>query len=404
VTVNIGSDLPPSDPITFNVSLGPTNGLLIKGTNTTTLQSGAFTAVTAKNRATNTPLQGTDAAVNWADFLIGGATPGRVHDTTNNSYFFPAVDQGGGSARLSEPFLGQTVGNSFPTIGPGDRPGAPVTIGDSFTIERLTKVYFGGITVGGSSSTGNFFFTGNNLAFQDLWLDGEGFLNNQALVTGGGSAVKYYACIIGTSLVGTVQTNGFRLQNCNTGKPFFGTITLCPPGEIQFLGGVSNAVIITAAGVVFADLDVLFQSSGLGFITGPVIFGTVGIFDTPAGFLPNNLSGDGIHLGPGCSMKNETFSDSTHKIWGSGNGGAGIGVAPGGSFGYQTNAPSVTGAAADFTVGGKVTSRAWNDAGAGSWSALPIANTWANLGLAVPAGLGDAAVDVGTAAKVCKGV
>jgi len=410
VTVNIGSDLPPSDPITFDVGLGPSNGLLIKGTNTTVQQSGTFSAVTAKNRATNTPLQGTDAAVNWTNFLctVLAGSPGRVHDLTNDSYFYPAIDQGGGSARLSEPFKSQVVGNDFPGLGQGDRPGVPVAALDAFTIERLTKVYFGGITVRGSDAGGPFVFRGNNLGFQDLWIAEEGFLNNHADVTGSACALKYYACIIGTSLIGTTQVNGLRVQNCNTGKPFFGTLTLCPPGEIIFLGGIHNAVLVTASGVIFADMDVLFQSCGPGFITGSLIFGTVGVFDAwsfpPFFTIINNPQGDGIHLGPGCSMRNENFNDSTHHIWGSGNVGAGIGVAAGGTFGYASNRPSITGAVADFTVGGKATSRAWNDAGAGSWSALPIANTWATLGLAVPAGLGGAAVDVGTAAKVCLGI
>lgn len=406
VVVGIETDLPSSDPVTYHVRLGPSVGLLVQGRNTTALQSGAFTAVTAKNRATNTPLQATDVAVNWADFLATGATPGRIHDTVNDSYFWPAVDQGGGSARLSEPFKNQIVPNGFPGLGPGDRPGAPVAIGDAFTIERLTQVYVGGITVDGSDSTGNFFFTGNNVAFQDLWITEQGFLNNIQIVTGGGCAIKYYGCIIGTSLWATPVPNGNRIQNCNTGKPFFGTLIGIPGGECQFLGGLVNAITLTANGIVFADLDVLFQSCGPGFAIGSLIFGTVAVFDTPGGFLPNNTPGDGIHLGAGCGLRNQTFSDSTHAIWGSGNAGAGIGVGPGGTFAYETNAPTITGStpgADDFTVGGKTTSRAWDDAGAGAWSALPIANSWANLVAAIPAGLGDAATDVATSAKVCKG-
>jgi hypothetical protein len=407
VVVKIESDLPPTDPITFDIKLGPSNGLLIQGTNTTTLQSGTFSAVTAKNRATNTPLQGTDVTVNWANFLSNGVTPGRVHDTTNDSYFWPAKNQGGGSARFSEPFKRQTVPNNFPALGPGDRPGAPVAALDTFTIERLTQVYFGGMTIGGSDSTGNFFFRQNNVAFQDLWITEQGFINNLAVMTGGGCGVKYYACLIGTTLLGTTQALGFRVQNCSTGKPFFGTLLGCPPGELQMLGGLVSAVTLTAAGVIFADMDVMYQSSGPGFAIGSLIFGTVAIFDTPAGFVPNNTPGDGIHLGPSCGLRNQTFTDTTHAIWGSGNAGAGIGVAAGGTFGYTTNAPTITGSVPgtnDFTVGGKSTSRAWDDAGAGAWSALPIANSWANLVAAIPAGLGDAAVDVGTGARVCKGI
>ena len=409
VSVEIQTDLANTDPITFNIRLGGSVGLLIKGTGTTILYTGAFSAVTAKNRATNTPLQGTDAAVpgGWAAFLSGGATPARVHDTTNDGYFWPAKDLGAGAARFSEPFKALTIlASNFPGLNNGSRPAAAVTVLDAFTLERLTKVFPGSMTVNGSDSTGTGLASNaNNVAFQDLHFDRMNN-NNNLVFTGQGAQVNYYACLNGATVAFMSQIGGVRLFNCNQRRTVFGT-----GGSCQFIGGLVTGNILTSMGQIFIDLDAMFQGNGPGFQTGSVKIGTMAIFDTTTAGTSNNPTGDGIHLGPGCSLQNLTFMDTTHAVWGSGNQAAGIGIQSGATFGYQTNAPSVTGATPgtdDFTLSLATSSRAWDEAegaGAGAWSPALVPNSWANLVAAWAApGLNHAASNVGTGARIAKGI
>ena len=409
VIVSIGSDLPATDPVTFDIALGPENGLLIQGTNTTVLHTGTFAAVTAKNRAANNALQATAVVPGgWAAFLTTGATPARVHDVTNDSYFWPAADLGANVVRLSEPFTDSLLPPLWFPLSPFDRPGAAVALGDTFKLERLTRITVGGMTINGSDSgdatSGAFVFLSNNFGFQDLWIAGAplgGF--NSATVASGGPTVVYKSCLLQLDIVSTSGPRSLRLENCNTGLPFFATLNQAVGAEIQFLGGLTNAYVLAALAVIFADLDFIFQGNGPGFGSGMAVkFGTVAIFDTPGGFsVPNNPNGDGINLGAGGGMQNLTFFDMTHAIYGSGNAGAGIGVGGGATFGYEANAPSIVGslpATNDFTVGGATSSRTWNEGGS-VWSAL-IVNSWANL----VGPLANQAMNVGSAAKVCVGI
>jgi hypothetical protein len=410
VLVELETDLPSTDPISFDVRYGATNGILIKGLNTTVLYSGTFSAVTAKNRATNTPLQATDAGVpgGWGPFLAGGTTPARIHDTTNNSYFWPAKDLGAGAVRLSEPYQATVVGlpgNSFPNLsggtGPNGRPPVAVAALDTFTLERLTQVYFGAVTINGATTVGA--TTSCTVAFQDLWITRTGG-SNLMHIAGGAVATCFYGCLLGLTCNTTSQVNGFRFQNSNVGLGALATIVGGTGGEFQFLAGLSNARFLASMALVFVDHDAMFQGAGFGFVVGAAKFGNACFFDVGAG-QSNNPTNDAIHLGPGTGFTNLNFFDGSHAIWGSGGVGGGIGVAPGATFGYQTNAPSVTGSAPgtnDFVLGGATSSRAW-DEGLSAWGPL-IANSWANLIVAVPAGLGNSAVNVGKGASISKGI
>lgn len=406
VLVQLETDLPVTDPITFDVRLGPGVSILVQGLNTTTLYSGTFSAVTAKNRATNVPLSGTDAGITggvWTAFLPAGATPGRVHDTTNDSYFWPAKDLGGGACRFSEPFKKiPLIANAYPDITTGLRPASLVTATDTFVIERLTQAFLGACTVQGADPNVT---PGNNVAFQDLDLN-RVVATSKIMVLGAGfTRVFFWECLLRADFNGQSITGDTFMENSALRRTLQGT-----GGTYHLNAGLIVGPVQFGAQLILMDFDLMIQGFGFGLFNGAVKIGTVCSFDCTIANARNNPTGDGIHIGPGASAQFLTFNDGTHALWGSGNQGAGVGVQSNGVLGFQTNAPTITGSTPgtnDFTLSLATSSRTWDEtanAGAGGWSAALITNSWANLVAALPGGLNNAATNVSTGARISKGI
>lgn len=417
VTVNIMTDLPSTDPIAFDIRLASGVGLLISGeAGVTTLYTGTLSGVVAKNRATNTPLQGTDGYVTggWASYIptIASANPARILDTTNGSQFYAVKDLGGGAARFSEPIKPVTViASAFPRfINNAARPTSAVANSDSFQLQSLPKVFWGSVKVDSAYSSASGTGVSSNVGYQGLHFDRIGATNGPPVQPNTQNSVvhKFYSCIISVQYqcVGAIPDPAFN--NCafrQTGQIFSGQ-----GGVVSLLAGVVFGTVGNFGQNHIFDMDVMFQGGIIGNNNMAFKIGTLAIFDTPVlGTSNNNKTGDGLHVGPGSNMWLQTFLDTTgHALWGSGNAGAGVFVAPGGTFNYSATAPTITGSTPgtnDFNLAGATTSRAWDEtanAGAGGWTTL-ITNSWANLTTAIASsGLGDAATNVGKGARMVK--
>lgn len=406
ILVTVETDLPSTDPLTFNIQLGSGMGLIFKGTNTTNITpggAGVFSAVTPKNRLSVPPVANsfTDAglAAGWAAFIPAtGATPARVFDSTNNTYFWPLKVGGAGQARFTEPFTPQDVlSGNFPIITNASRPAAVVTVGDTYQIQQLTKLFLGSMSVTGTdNSTQTLAANGiaNNIAFQDFDCRrvnaGPPSFCGEATLVG----ICFYGCILRTSVSNPSGFEGFNFENCILSRG-----TTLSSGLFRIRGGAiaSRTTDAISAGnaFLFFDMDVILQGTQWGVFQSAVKIGTCGVFDMVAN-APNNPNGDGIHVTPGGSICNVTFSDTTSQLWGAGNAGGGVGLGIGGTFQY-TNLPNIYGSTPgtnDFILAGSTTSSPWDqtgNGGKGEWQ-VPIANSWPNLiAAAGPGGFGGCA-------------
>jgi hypothetical protein len=390
VQVNIVNPLPITDPIAFNLaSLGPSVCLFFQGIAATIFGPDIVSAVVPKNRATNTALSITGTALaSWAPYLPAGVTPARVRTTalagpTSNAIFWPAKTTGA-VGRMSEPFKPQTpVASNYPSLNNAARPATPPAVGDTFVLESLTTVFVGACSIGGVDNGPIAAIGQNKVAFQnlDVQVPQPGARLNFSV--NGYAQIKLYECHINE----TMSTSGPGTEelylNCAIQRNLTGV-----GNTWTIQGGVVTGQSAFAGGLIFPDLDVLFQGVGFGDFANQVKAGTMAIFDAVGG--PNNPSGSGLHVMPGCGITNLTFSDTTHLVWGSGNAGAGISCAAGGSFVSAANAPTITGAVPgtnDFTVAGASSLFPINPA-TGLPAAAPIACSWANFAAAYGGGTG----------------
>jgi hypothetical protein len=401
ITVNILNDLPSTDRLSCKISLAANVSVLIKGV-ATTLATGTLSSVTVKARSTNTALSA-DFGAAVATFRIDGATPARILNSTTGGVCHVLKAISTNVARLSEPFVPPTLTSTpLTTISNSNRSTAFVD-GNTWVAQGLTKVYLGDVEVQQEA-----LFSGGAVAFQDLFFDTlgtvSGMVRGDVLTTS-----LFYGCIMKSGFALSSETT-FMYTSMSGGLSGFGKharINGC-----AWFGGLS-----AHTSGLFIDYDTIFQGGiGSNGITGPNMFlklGTVGVFDITAASA-NNAPGAGVYVmaGTTCLMGGGGLFDPSpagtgHALWGSGNAGAGVEVAPGGSCNYNTNCPTITGAAGDFKLAGATSSRAFDEtagAGAGAYTAL-ISNTWANQVLAVASGgFGEAALNVQKGAKIAKGL
>lgn len=404
VQVNLLNNLPASDPLSFELlGLGPSVCLFFQGIATTLAGPDVFSAVgfTPKVRATNTPLQLSGTAIaSFAPFLPGGATPARVRKTsgtaTEQCIFWPAKNTAG-LGRMSEPFKPQTpVASNYPSLNNAARPSVAPAPGDTFVMESLTQVFFGECAIAGTDNGGTGQSGQNKVAFQNLSFQPPNNGARTILSIAGYVQVKFYECFQSETISVTGPGVEELWLNCALQRNLTGVGNT---GTIQ--GGVVTGQTQFTADLIFLDLDVMFQGVGFGTFTNTIKIGTACFFDAGGG--PNNPPGSGLHVMPGSAVNNLIFSDNASQIWGSGNTGQGISVAPGGCFDYATTpagsvAPSITGSVPgvnDFNVGGLYPGSTAAapvlfpvNPATGLPAAAPIACSWANLVAAYGGGTG----------------
>lgn len=392
IVVTIASDLPNEDAIHCPLTTVDTHVQFVGGIASTS-RSGTITAVTALNRATNVPWSIEDTGIaNWtADVgkrvrITSGANAGAVA--------YVAKDIGGNAARVSQFW---TSASAFPIIPTQKTP----AVADPYSIEQLFIVSIGTL-IGDSYGRNVVTNTNTNVYFYDLEIR-ESNTNTRTIIdTSSVITLGFIRCIF-QAVVDVYKHQGFIIgckfskgMNARPGSqsviysslfgvPASGT----PQGFIGF-GGSSSLL----------DGDTLFQACSLkarSAFNGAI--GLVGVFDVVSNFA--NLGGHGVTVGHssssagftgGCTLLSATIGLGAHQLYGAANAGAGLFVAPGCSFSYVSTVPVIAGALGDFKLGAATSARAFDDS-TGAYTALLIANTWANVPVAVPAGFGGNAHD-----------
>jgi hypothetical protein len=382
ITVNMLGHAPTTDPLNIDVVLdGNVRLLFLGGVAVSTPLT--VTAVTQRNRATNTP---------WQFTATGGVTVAqRIFDSTVGAYFWTAKDLTANAWRLSEPCTKPTIGSLI-----ADANQVAIANTDTFVLQTLYTLKLGSIRVMQirTNSAGPPF--GSALFFRDLDLTGD-YCPELSTNTSG----TVYECKFSKSILPASGTFN-NLQNCcqPTGqliRPLSGSLVRFYAGG--YIGGGATGFSPTGSALQFA-VDVLWQGTSLS-IVGSNRLGlfSAAIFDGVAGGNGgSNLAGHGLMVSSASSVT--FFSNNgggtvggpniSKALWGSGQAGGGVGVASGSTFAYVGDGyvPSITGSIPgtnDFVLGTATSTYA--PVGDGTYVG-PTTNSWANLVAARGAGTG----------------
>ena len=270
-----------------------------------------------------------------------------------------------------------------------------ISPGDSYVVETFTKAFLN--QTNGLSNASIITNLGSVLGFANLdfqIVDGLGVsLADANSITG------YVECkFTGIARLRSISNIGVVGMNC-----CFRRGIQCQSSRIDLLAGVSfrNAVAVRV-GKLACDFDFMVQ--GFSILVGSdsqLLLGTACVFDSAkSGVIVGGVRFGGSGAFASVEMDDESLG--IHALWGSGNANRGLFVGNNGSVLYQSTPPSIVGALGEFALGNPTggTARAFDEA-AGVYTA-PIAETYANLVIATPAGFGEAAVDVTHQASLAK--
>jgi len=326
-TVTYLNNVPATDPCIFRIELR-TNGVLrIHGT-ATVIYSGAFTAVTNLNRATQTASAVTDAG------LGAGRTGQRMRLTSGASVgaiTWLDRDFGAGVYRTSPWAITNFAVNPLPftpTL-------VNATVGNTFVVESLTQIGYLSIEDFSAQYGGAASINGTQILVRDVYLTQ--------------SDIAISAMPLGT------VTNAPVLHGSRTHSPWTANalssyvdagiiLASAPPSPSLFACLVRGRPSVQSGTTAFVDFDTLFSQSGNDGIRvrygGVLRVGTMAVFDCAL---------DGLLIEDGNVRAGALFAGAD-LIWGTGNGGVGVRVRAGGKVLYVTK-PTVA-AVSDANVGG----------------------------------------------------
>lgn len=374
LTVNLLGSLPASDPVVLrDLALGQDVSFVIAGT-AATVRSGSFTATTALDRATNTPLSATDGAMTGAWTADLGRRVRVVGGARDRATAFIAADLGAKTARFSTPHVVPQTAALVPFLGVPLTTLSDFQVGDAYVVEQLSDVYLDELDVGtdgvSSTSTGAW----AQVVFVDC-----NFLSASGLIASCRPVFNFYACTFDQVSISTVQ-------GPISGSPIFNACGLftCAlqqgGGYTLFWGGLCRGGGFTtqASGVVGLDGDVMLEDC-LVFVaylsTVSVSLAAffdfsspaVDIFDGAIGTFVQGVFGVQAFWGQSASVV-ETLRVRKHA-----------------AFTSDGNAsPTITSGGGDLTLGGAATARAWDEAGGAYTTARVL--SWANLAAAIGGG------------------
>jgi hypothetical protein len=404
LTINILSDLPQSDPITFRNIMAAGTVALIVG-QLRPIRSGVFTAVTNKDRANNVPFQVTDPTSNWS------AEIGRLIITDSGARSWVARDLGGGTAHVS------TWMTSFLVTGV-PIPTAPPVPGEGYTVSDFVHVTLSDMFVGYDPSE---FVAPLGIQHGGLLLSN---LHVQGIEPPFQPADGLRAAPGFPRIISTPQTlSGFNecvidppIEVAGGGTGYL-SLNVCYRGQITQTGGPQLAIFgglfrpfVTGAfpgairllsGIIFADGDPTFvgeisngQAADFQAFGTFVSTGSMSFWDTNHSFVISNA----------CEVVFEMFSPIFGEfgqvpLWGNGNFGL-IVMSPGGAltfneFAFAPGTPQLPSIVLGNGPGGTVAIMNETDifpdqanvfdVPSGTYSpAIPI--TWANFLVPAPAG------------------
>mgnify|MGYP003450593319 FL=1 len=362
-TVFLLTDIPQTDALNINVSLAFETVLTYQGTAVTS-RSGTFSAVTARDRATNQPWVVTDAGASWT-----AENHKRLRVTSRagiGGMAWANKDRGSHQARTTE---GVIVDTEFFSVA-----NATPSPGDTYVVETLSKVFLGEVNVRGDLNLGAgvpAYIRFMDLNFAQL-SGGFGYVFPFA----GAVTVALYNCLFEALLL-TVNYNNIFVHNCDLKLGVF-----VAQGLSYFQAGHAGGaygMLINPGSNVEIDRDMLLTGKGCVVEGGArVVLGTVGAFDCTVQSL--NEHGSGFVVRPSGAIEQRVTSTGVgaSALWGSGNAGYGVGVMCGGTHGYNSGTTrTVTGALGDLNLG-EQTSAPPQDALTGAYSAA-LALTWVNV-------------------------
>lgn len=339
VTVQLLGNIPASDPVNATIYQQAGGFLRIKGVATQTY-SGVVGAVTAINRATNTPYDFTDATlgvghVNQRMRMTSGAR--------NNYVAWLAKDLAGGKYRVTPwTLLNQAAANiNFVPDAQGI-----VTVADTYVVESLTTVARMHLVYMTTDTT----TAPNASTIVGLLTDIQytGGTNGGVVVSGapqlGIPSVVNYGCDMGS---GQIQTS-IASRHTNT------TYAAAPQTSVSYFGSLLAGISAQTGCILFVDYDTLFQGGQCRLREGGAgRFGAVGFFDSPT---------SGVVV-EDATLRSLNFLSGTDALYGAGNTAFGISVSTLGKHAY-TAKPTVTGGTNDTSVGGTAT----------AYGAIPFVN------------------------------
>jgi hypothetical protein len=390
-TVNILTDLPEGDPINLDgVVLGQDVFLLYKGGAASTVRSGTFTNVVAKDPATNQPFEVEDSAMSGTWTADLGRRVRITSGTRENAIMWVAKDLGSNRARVSDPsILGPSANYPFETELSPQAPQA----GDAYAVETLPQVTPGLIHLKSQGLT-SAFRSIPSIIFRELdFADKSGF--NLMYPSFDGVTPYFSLCRVMALCEGFDWETALFL-NCFVNRGLLASglsqtylqggligVSEVRANKDSFLAGVQ----CHGGGWIMLQDDVMLQDVG---VRGQnLIIQAASIFDSVAKV--TNPGGHGVFAGGsvvgyvGGTVSFTRFSSGMFRLWGSGNTGAGVAVGPGAQFAYEAGTfPTISGTAGDFTLGGATSSRAWDNS-AGAYT-TDRSNTWANLAATIAAG------------------
>lgn len=377
------------DPVDVNMELSGPYFIYFQGT-PTAVSSGTFSAVVAKDRATQTRPTVKDGSRAWT---LGD----RIRITTAGPRFgaiaWVQKDLGAGIARTTDWQIRteDVVYQLAIQVNP--------QVGDAYVVESLPSINLGVYDCHVSTINGGTPY----VFFRDLQFQNSPFL--AALRSAGvQTTVDFVHCRFVHEELFCFTNSQFL--NCHVE----GHLDLDTVVSTAFLslsgGGASGAlgagvVHANARSIISLDFDWIsdnysfaIDSGAYGYIGSAGLFDTLVSEDTSNGdaVLVGDISGQAIS-GPS-NLELQQNQDASPLLWGNGNTGHGIalGVNSSVNIGAGVPTPTITGLLGDWRFGSQVTELTGIAYDATTFApGAPLACTWVNLDLPQPAGFGGAA-------------
>jgi hypothetical protein len=378
IRYHIKNDLLAPDYFELDVTADVDTYFRILGENTATLRTGTLAnsgGVIVENPNTNQPWVIKDTGV------VTWETDARIRFTNgpaNNGTCWPAKDLGSGSLRVSPPCTWDEPDffNTANAVTPAN--------GNTYAVERLTKINLGEIRVRRTTSAFGFALI-VNVANLDIQNPGPGFaISDHA--DGHNLSISYYGCRVRQPLYlrSEYYINSF-LSDGVLGTTFFNNIGFSGC-LFKYINAQNPFFLVSNWRGSFGNVTTYLQGVPLLFVGSNAInAGSVAVFDVPISFA--NPGGHGINVGfaKDVFLEQAASLGVVGSIWGSGNAGAGIRMSAGSSLSIHRNSiTTITGTGGDFILADAATARAWDEA-VGAPTGV-ITCTWANLALAIASG------------------
>lgn len=388
IIIYVLGNLPANDPLFWRPTIGPSGGLIIEGT-LTQVSTGTFTAVTARNRATNTcvMVEDTAHAASWAaDVSRLLKITASVSPASVGASSVIAKDLGTYQARVAAPRTVAFVGPS-PTITE-----VVPQVGDSYALYDRTQIAVTDITI--SMTSGVILSTPTNAVVIKNFHFINGTQSHQLVLNAGATALSIIDCrnsrqinVSGVNLINQAFDGSSGVSVVRGQANQFGNYW------VTINGGVSILRSVNVGGT---------RLQGGFFVQGPAPgstlfagFGMVGRIED-AGVM--DWSGAALRISHGASVETGQYNIPGY-LWGSSATAStfGVHIESGKFFVNSPAAITVAGtltATQDFRVASRVTLPAV-DYAVNPPVLTTVRNcTWTNLALSVAAGgFGGSAID-----------